>query len=170
MGRQAKISIAWPDEERVYRLRIGELIELQEKCGAGPMAILRRLFDNQWRVEDVRETIRLGLIGGGLPASEAIRLVRRYVEELPIGQAVPHAAAILAAGIMGVDDEPLEEPGAGAGETRATTTASGSPPSTEMGPSSAGRPSRSTPAASGSSAPRSKGIAGRTPPRTRPKT
>ena len=50
------------------------LTELQEKTGDGPFVTFKRLRDGEWRVVDVSETIRIGLIGGG--ASPSVRASR----------------------------------------------------------------------------------------------
>lgn len=107
MSRTAKITLVWGDGEHLFRLRIGELIELQEKCDAGPAFILERLATSRWKVEDVRETIRLGLIGGGLDPLKALTLVKRYVDERPLQENINHAYAIVASAIVGAEDEML---------------------------------------------------------------
>ncbi|MEO4000312.1 gene transfer agent family protein [Mesorhizobium sp. CAU 1732] len=120
--------------ERKFRLAIGELRELQEKCEAGPATILARLmsyqpqseflkrphpkdfdlgendsdyisalnvfalvrnFGGDWRVDDVREPIRLGLIGGGITPTDAWVAVSRYVDTRPLTEHISLAAAIL---------------------------------------------------------------------------
>lgn len=120
--------------ERKFRLAIGELRELQDKCNAGPATILARLisyqpqaeqmkrptpegyaggqddpdfiadwnvysllrqFGGDWRVDDVREPIRLGLIGGGMTPTDAWLAVARYVDTRPLTEHIGLAAAIL---------------------------------------------------------------------------
>jgi hypothetical protein len=132
MTRSARITLAWADGDHPFRLAIGQLQELQDKCGAGPPEILRRLMSQTWHVNDVRETLRLGLIGGGMPPAEALTLVKRYVdaEDRPLAENVLYATLVVQAAIVGVEDESLEKP-KGAEETTAETTASPSPPSTE---------------------------------------
>ena len=49
-----------------FRLRIGELRELEDKRNAGSFELYRRLGDGTCRFDDIRETLRLGLIGGGV--------------------------------------------------------------------------------------------------------
>lgn len=59
---------------------------------------LLRGIGGDWRVEDVRETIRLGLIGAGMTPTDAFGLVTRYVDDLarsPLVDNVGIAAAIL---------------------------------------------------------------------------
>lgn len=62
-------------------LRIGELIQLQEKTGVGPMVLSARLVDGTWMVGDIIETLRLALIGGGMDNRQAFDLVKQTVIE-----------------------------------------------------------------------------------------
>jgi hypothetical protein len=59
--------------------------------------------------------LRLGLIGGGMPAIDAIKLVKRYVDDRPAwAENAKIAQAVLAVAIFGPADE---MPGETAGET-----------------------------------------------------
>jgi len=121
MSRVGKIDLEFGDGWHCFRLRIGELIELQEKCDAGPPLILARLQASAWNVPDVRETIRIGLIGGGATAHEAHKLVFRYVDEVPDWQLNALVAGqILAAALYGVEEEPT--PKKSDGETGAPSS------------------------------------------------
>jgi hypothetical protein len=116
MSRNAEITFPFGDGEHVFRLALGQLEELQEKCDAGPGLVMKRLLSPlmEWRTHDVRETIRLGLIGGGMSASEAIKLTRRYVDETPAwAENARLAASILGAALFGVEDEMPGETEAG---------------------------------------------------------
>lgn len=114
MSRSGQISFAWADGEHTFALKIGQLIELQEKCDAGPPVVLARLESGAWRVSDVRETIRLGLIGGGASPTDALKLTIRYVDERPLGESSLVAQLILAAALFGApegaEDSPPEKP------------------------------------------------------------
>lgn len=110
MGRSAAIDLDWADGTFPFALRWGELAELQEKTDAGPYVVLHRLHSHQWRVEDISNVIRLGLIGGGMTPSEAIKKVRFYVEARPPLENHAFAIAILSAGLLGAPDEPVGEP------------------------------------------------------------
>lgn len=90
-------------------LRIGELISLQEKLGCGPYVAANRLLHGDWLVEDVTETIRLGLVGGGMSQQDAYNLVRRNVREGYLFDYVALAGRLLMAALSGVDDEPMED-------------------------------------------------------------
>ncbi len=129
MSADGSVTLDWKDGEDRFRLRLGEIRILQEKCAAGPLTIHRRLLTGDWYVDDVRETIRLGLIGGGLSSDDAMKKVRRSVDERPLAESVSLAAAVVLAAVVGVPDDAV---GKGAAEEAATeaTTASSSPPST----------------------------------------
>lgn len=89
-------------------LRIGELITLQEKTGVGPYVLANRLMLGEWRVEDVIETVRLALIGGGMDNRTAFDLVSRTIIEGNIFDYAAIAGSAVMTSIMGVDDEQPE--------------------------------------------------------------
>lgn len=139
MSRSGKIELEWgdmagagADGRHVFRLPIAQLEELQEKCDAGPQQILRRLYDGSWRTFDVRETIRLALIGGGMAATEAAKLVGRYIIDGQLADHVLTAQAVLMAAISGVPDEELKKKPEAETTTNpeTPTESSASPPST----------------------------------------
>lgn len=82
-NRNGAVDQDFGDGTYTFRLALGELEELQEKTGLGPFVVMQRLASNEWKTSDVRETLRIGLIGGGTPAADALRLVRRYVDDRP---------------------------------------------------------------------------------------
>lgn len=109
MSRNASVNLAWADGEYAFRLGIGELEELQEKCDRGPFEIMQRLAAGTWRVAEIRETLRLGLIGGGMPPMEALKLIKRYVDDRPLAHNIQHASAVILAAVLGAPDG--EKPG-----------------------------------------------------------
>jgi hypothetical protein len=148
MSRDGHIDLDWGDGTYRFRLAWGQLAELQEKCNAGPYVILSRLHSGEWRIEDLANVIRLGLIGGETSPTEALQLVRRYVEQRPLLENLPFAIAILNVALIGAPEEKVGEPeAANQTEVRSTTSQTGKsdlPPSTEPAPSSASRRKRST--------------------------
>lgn len=92
------------DGEYTFRLGNDQIYELEAKCGIGIFAIPFRLAGNAGYYNDVRETIRLGLIGGGADASTALRLVRSYIDN---GSKI--AAWALAVRILEVTLSPPED-------------------------------------------------------------
>nr|WP_315026862.1 gene transfer agent family protein [Brevundimonas diminuta] len=135
MSRTAEIEIAFGGEDRPFRLNIGRLRALQEKVDAGPMELVNRLSAGAWRVDDLRETILQGLIGGGMTSAEATRLMKSDFDDLPLAQFVPIAQAILYTTLLGAEDEPAGEPAGGAPSSPSPGQNSASPASTEAAPS-----------------------------------
>lgn len=109
MSRDATITIPWADGDYTFRLGWGEIEQLQEACDAGPYVILNRLYDSSFRVGDISHTIRFGLIGGGMPPIDALKLVRQYVEKRPPAENLIFAQAILSAGCVGAPEESVGE-------------------------------------------------------------
>jgi hypothetical protein len=133
MSRNASISLAWADGEYDFRLGLGQIEELQEACDAGPYVILQHLIAGTWRVKMIRETLRLGLIGGGMQPTQAIKLIQRYHDELPWAHNVKQATAVMHAAVLGAPDG--EKPGKAKaarakGAASSQTESSLSPPTT----------------------------------------
>lgn len=108
--RDARVELEFADGDYSFRLGWGQLIELQEKTLAGPYVVLQRLLDKSFLIDDVAETIRIGLIGGGMEPGKALTMTKRYVKARPPFENLTLATAILMAGLMGAPDE---EVGAG---------------------------------------------------------
>lgn len=139
MSRGAEVTLAFAGEERAFRLPLGRLRAVQEKCDAGPMELLNRLYSGAWRVDDLREILLQGLIGGGLDQAAATRLMRTAFDDLPLAQFVPLAQAVMGAAVVGAEDEPdVGKPPAGEAEASPSPApSSGSPPSMAQVPLSA---------------------------------
>ena len=95
MTRPTAHAATFAGRQRIFDLRIDEIGQLETLCGSGIGAIYTRVATLQFRLSDVRETIRLGLIGGGLVASHADLLVEQNVDGRPINESVPLAYSIL---------------------------------------------------------------------------
>lgn len=84
---------------------------------------LLRSIGGDWRVEDVRETIRLGLIGAGMSPTDAYIAVSTYVDQLrkyPLAGNVGVAAAVLLHALTAPEGEDVGKPEAGTTTTEAT--------------------------------------------------
>ena len=110
MSRAGKTPpLEWADGTYEFALGWGALLELQDACNAGPFVVLARLAANQWMMQDISTTIRLGLIGGGLEPVKALRLVKDYVESRPPMENASFARGILEVSLMGAPEEPPGE-------------------------------------------------------------
>lgn len=119
MSSDCSISFTWGDGPHTFRLGIKQQEELQEKCDAGPEMLFARVAAGLPNVLDLRETIRLGLVGGGMEPPAAVKLVERYVDDCPRKPNHIAARAILEACIVGVPDDPVGKSAAGEAEARA---------------------------------------------------
>jgi hypothetical protein len=111
---QGSVEITLDGKEYLCCLAHAEIMELQLKCNAGPRRIACRLlpydakqniFGDDYRYEDIFETLRLGLIGGGAPRGEAFILATKHSRPMEEARAI--AFRILQPVIWGKQDEPL---------------------------------------------------------------
>ena len=80
---------------------------MQTKTGFGPQKLLRRAAAGDWFVDEPREIIRLGLIGGGTTPADALRLIRIYYDERPFLENLALAVEIVSAALVVPEgDEP----------------------------------------------------------------
>jgi hypothetical protein len=145
----AEIELKWGDGTYLFALKLKQIEELQRLCSAGLGEIAQRmLVERRWRVGDIVETIRLGLIGGGLPSVRARELVETYIDGHPLADPrdpanhLMTAQAVITAAYFGIekkDDEPEGKGEAAAVETDSST----SRPSTAKRSRSASRRSKS---------------------------
>lgn len=138
---RAAITKTWPAGEHSFRLGIGELRGVEQRCEAGCAVVLSRLLGQAWKVDDVLQPLRLGLIGAGMVEREAQKLVDAALTDSSL-----YALSIPAADIIqhfllteGKDDQ-LGERQAGAEsqtQTRSPTEGSDGPDITGSEPQSA---------------------------------
>lgn len=119
--RDATVTFDWADGTYTFRLAWGQLGELQEKTDAGPYVVLLRLHNGAWRIEDIINIIRLGLIGGGMEPSPALKLTRAYVEARPPMENLIPAQVILSAALTGAPEERVGEDDAASQKTNSLT-------------------------------------------------
>lgn len=99
--------------QRNFQLRLGEMSELERICNAGIGEIMARLATHRFSVNDIWESIRLGLEGGGASALEAEALVMRYhPPAYPIADFLSLAVKIVQAAVNGVPEGNAETEGA----------------------------------------------------------
>jgi hypothetical protein len=136
MSRDGSCEIAFDGRRTLFKLAWRELMKIQEACDAGPYVVLDRLLSGRWRLQDISEVIKWGLIGGGMPQADALKLVesevegRRPIENLIIAQ------TILGAGLVGAPEEDVGKKSEAANQEEtflSPTESSGLPPSSETG-------------------------------------
>ena len=105
----------WKGGEHTFKLRIGEFRALQSATNVGPLFLLGRIAGSQWFVDDIIETIRLGLIGGGVGEVAAKKLVDDVLVDNPteIFKHAPLALFIIKTSLMGDDNDPVGEDDSG---------------------------------------------------------
>lgn len=109
----AEVELVWGPGVFTFALKGKQLEELEHVCKEGIGRICMRVFSGiDYSYVTLRETIRLGLIGGGTPPVEAKRLIDVYVDGQPIDRAgdpsstLKTANAILKAVHFGWEDLP----------------------------------------------------------------
>lgn len=124
------VRLTWPGGEHAFRLRIGELRGLQTATNSGPEQIFNRIRSGNWKADDLIQTIRWGLVGSGeMTASDAATYVTPLIDLHPLSEFKLTALAVLAASLLGVDDDPLGEE---EGVTETPPENGNSPKSTEQ--------------------------------------
>ena len=137
MSRHAAIEQDWADGTYTFRLGLAEIEELERKRDLGIFELAKRLSPEvrQARSTDITETLRLGLIGGGMTPVDALAKVRKYVDERPLDENRDIAYAVVLAGLMRLHSNEMEKPlGEQKRRGRARKGASTSPQSTEPQP------------------------------------
>ena len=99
------VNLVWADGEHRFHLKYPQLKELEDKVGCGTKALYRRIRSGDWKITDLGEVLRLGLIGGDMKPPDAYKLVQRYVYERPFEESVLPAQAVLMAVLFGVPAE-----------------------------------------------------------------
>jgi Protein of unknown function (DUF3356). len=129
MNHQAEVVLFFGDQEYLFRLTVKQIIELEEKCQAAFGVIYHRLMNGIFTVNDVTETIRLGLIGGGLEPIKAAKLTERY--GIPLAESHQVARLVIGAVMFGFEKSPLgKDQAATEAAQSATTPPNSSPPPT----------------------------------------
>lgn len=139
MSVNGEIELQWGDGEHKFNIaRLKCVLELEEKCGAGIAEIFQRIQQGRWKFNDIRETLRLGLIGAGESPDKALRLINRYCDDRPWAENVLPAQAVIIAAMVGIEgDEPAKKAEAGRAQeerSSAKTDDSSDPPSTGLEP------------------------------------
>lgn len=101
----AEVIAEWAGKERLFRLTLGGVFDLEEACGKEAIgAIFLRVSTGQYRVDDLWHTIRLALIGGGENKVEAKRLMENHFHRTPYMENAALAGDILIALMSGAEE------------------------------------------------------------------
>lgn len=144
MAAQGTIVRAFGSEERAFVLLVSGWREVEKACGCGLGVIAGRIAPliqilgfpggaaaypggilaaaagglmGSFKVDDLREVLKQGLIGGGLSSTEAGALVRAvFDEEVARGHGpalrwAPLAFDLIMGALVGMEDEPIVAPG-----------------------------------------------------------
>lgn len=141
MDGSGRVKIQWGDGEHTFRLAYAQLRELQDKTGCGPEELANRIARGTWKVDDIRETMRLGLIGGGMEPMRALTLTIRYVDNRPWLENKQPAYLILLAILAQPEGDKVGK--AEEGASQEATAKSPSPDSSEL-PSQSASPSKTS--------------------------
>ena len=141
MAVNGEVTLTWADGEYKFNIaKIKLILELEEKCEAGIAEIFKRVREDRWKIYDIRECLRLGLIGGGKTPDAALRLISRYCDDRPPVESLQTAMVVYMAYMFGV---PGDEVGKKANTERAAddqpsqkTVDMSAPSSTESEPPS----------------------------------
>lgn len=152
MSRSATVGPLFLGEGRYeFRLGIGELEQLEEQrlrtlarfglpTGEASLErVLLRLGDGQLILDEVRQVLRLGLVGAGMAKEEALSLVERHVAPPDLKAQASKAFLVLSAALYGVADDDEDE--AGGGKTPGESAGEGGKGSASPTDAPAGRPS-----------------------------
>lgn len=127
------VVLKWGDGEYAFALRLPQIEELQRLTGVGFGALVNRVLAGEFYIRDVRETIRLGLIGGGTSPVRAVELVNTYVDGQPLASpddpANPLAVAqsVLLASYSGIEESEKGDEDAGEQEAGMADTSTSRP-------------------------------------------
>lgn len=96
--------LEWADGEYQFAMPGKCVEELQKITGHGLLKLASRIANGEWFLEELRHIIRLGLIGGGMGAVEASRLVNMYIGQgeitVPLAGTAKNSAVLLSTVIL----------------------------------------------------------------------
>jgi len=80
----SRVTLTFGDGTYTFCLRIREILELERLTESSIGEIATRLMTGVPRMRDIYDSVRLGLIGGGLPPTSALLLVENYIAGVPL--------------------------------------------------------------------------------------
>ena len=85
------------DAQHRFTLTDDMIAELERITGMGIGAVFNQFVAGQFRIQHLAETIRLGLIGGGMAPETAKALCDAYARNRPLAELLPLSLSILEA-------------------------------------------------------------------------
>lgn len=92
------------DAEYSFCLTDPMVIELEASTGTAIGVLFQRLVAQSFRLSDLIEIIRLGLIGAGTAPVVAERLVSTYAKDRPLAEILPLALDVITARWLGNEE------------------------------------------------------------------
>jgi hypothetical protein len=133
MSADGSIELPFGDGRHLFRLAIGQWRELEELRKLGPRRLFDRVRNGDWFVDDLYHTIRLGLVGGGMPTPAALQLTERYFGDWLAAKGLLNAEglcrAVMGAALLGMETDPVGKPKARAAGKKSASRASTATPS-----------------------------------------
>lgn len=156
MSGTGEIREHFAGEEHEFRVRLGEIRRIEDKCGTGIGIVASRLarmasalsvapdlsaalaFGVELHADDVREPIYQGLLGGGMKSGDASRLLKREIDDRGLTGVLDNVVVALSVlvGSQRVPETDAVGEGGAKPMTDAPSSPSTSPTSTEPGSSS----------------------------------
>lgn len=93
----------WGDGSHTFALRFAQLEELEDKSKGYLVDLKNRWGEDRLKVSEVRDVIRIGLIGGGMPAADAMKLVVKHYDDVPFSENMLLVGRILFVSLYGRD-------------------------------------------------------------------
>ena len=118
MSVSTSVELEWGGAKRKFALPNAQAFELEKETGAGIVLLNARLRAGAWLLSDLRNILRRALMGGGLTAPEADKLLVEYFddERIPRQPQATTCLLITSAWLYGVE---AAAEGNGAGEVTA---------------------------------------------------
>lgn len=89
--------------ERKFRLRVADILDLEEATKRPISELYGAIIGQKFRIEDIRQTVVRGLVGGGSPVDEAKRLVSERIDALPLIEHVIIAQSLMVITMTGIE-------------------------------------------------------------------
>lgn len=89
--------------ERKFRLRVADILDLEEATKRPISELYGAIIGQKFRIEDIRQTVIRGLVGGGCPVDEAKRLVSERIDALPLIEHVIIAQSLMVTTMTGIE-------------------------------------------------------------------